>query len=157
MSLARTVREYLEELDVVYDIVEHPASMTSIGIAHEAHLPAKSLAKGVVLKDGKGILSLAVVPADRAADLERIGKALKHEVELASEADIARKFDDCDEGAVPPIGNAYALRVLLDERLTKEDEVYLEAGDHRGLVHVKGDEFRRLMGGANCGAFSRAA
>ena len=157
MGVARTVREYLEELNVIYDIVEHPVSKTSIGIAHEAHLPARSLAKGVVLKDENGVLSLAVVPSDRAVDLECISKALEHKAELASESDIARNFDDCDEGAIPPIGNAYALRVLLDERLTKEDEVYLEAGDHRGLVHVKGDEFRRLMGGARCAAFSRAA
>ena len=155
MGISRTVREYLEELDVIYDIVEHPVSMTSIGIAHEAHLPAHSLAKGVLLKDENGVLSLAVIPSDRSADLERISETLGHKAELASEADVEKRFDDCDPGAVPPIGNAYALRVLLDERLAKEDEVYLEAGDHHGLVHVKGDEFRRLMGGARRGTFSR--
>ena len=157
MGIAITVRDYLEELDVVYDIVEHPVSMTSIGVAHEAHLPANSLAKGVLLKDENGILSLAVIPSDRTVDLGRVSEALGHKAELASENDVARRFDDCDEGAVPPIGNAYGFRVLLDERLAKEDEVYLEAGDHHGLVHVKGDEFRRLMGGARNGAFSRAA
>lgn len=157
MGTAITVRDYLEELDVIYDIVEHPASMTSIGVAHNAHLPPSSLAKGVLLKDENGILSLAVIPSDRVVDLTRTGKALKHKTELASEADIVGRFDDCDPGAVPPIGNAYALRVLLDERLIKEDEVYLESGDHHGLVHVKGDEFRRLMGGAKNGAFSREA
>lgn len=155
MGIAITVRDYLEELEVVYDIVEHPVSMTSIGIAHQAHLPAHSLAKGVLVKDENGVMSLAVIPSDRIVDLERISEALGHKADLASETDIARRFDDCDPGAVPPIGNAYGFRVLLDERLTKEDEVYLEAGDHHGLVHVKGDEFRRLMGGARSGVFSR--
>ena len=154
MGIAITVRDYLEELDVIYDIVEHPVSMTSTGIAHQAHLPANCLAKGVLLSDENGVLSLAVIPSDRLVDLERIGEALGHKAELASEIDVANRFDDCDPGAVPPIGNAYALRVLLDERLMKEDEVYLESGDHHGLVHVKGDEFRRLMGGAKNGAFS---
>ena len=96
-----------------------------------------------------------MVPSDRIVDLERISETLGHRAELAAESDVVKKFDDCDSGAIPPIGNAYALRVLLDERLTKEDEVYLESGDHHGLVHVKGDEFRRLMGGAKNGAFSR--
>lgn len=155
MGIAITVRDYLEELDVIYDIVEHPVSMTSIGIAHQAHLPANCLAKGVLLKDENGTLSLAVIPSDRIVDLERISETLGHEAELASETDVAKRFDDCDLGAVPPVGNAYALHVLLDERLTKEDEVYLESGDHHGLVHVTGDEFRRLMGGAESGVFSR--
>lgn len=157
MSIAATVRDYLEELEVIYDIVEHPVSKTSIETAHRAHLPANCLAKGVLLKDENGILSLAVVPSDRLVDLERAGKALGHKAEIASESDVAKRFDDCEPGAVPPIGNAYALRVLLDERLEKEDEVYLESGDHHELVHVKGDEFRRLMGGAKTGAFSNAA
>jgi Ala-tRNA(Pro) deacylase len=154
MGIAITVRDYLEELDVIYDIVEHPVSMTSTGIARQAHLPANCLAKGVLLNDENGVLSLAVIPSDRVVELERVGEALGHKVELASEIDIANRFDDCDTGAVPPIGNAYGLRVLLDERLMKEDEVYLESGDHHGLLHVKRDEFRRLMGGAKNGAFS---
>ncbi len=157
MSMAETVREYLEELDVVYDVVEHPHSVTSIDSAHRAHLPANCLAKGVLLKDEKGILSLAVVPSDRNVDLGRVSEALGRGAAIAAETDLARRFDDCELGAVPPIGNAYALRVLLDEKLVREDEVYLEAGDHHELVHVKGDEFRRLMGGAVTGAFSAAA
>lgn len=157
MSMARTVREYLEELDVVCDIVEHPLSKTSIETAHRAHVPPGRLAKGVLLKDENGVLSLAVVASDRNVDLERVSKALGHKAEIASESDVVRRFDDCEEGAVPPIGNAYALRVLLDDGLAMEDEVYLEAGDHHELVHVKGDEFLRLMGGAMTGAFSNAA
>ncbi len=157
MTIAVTVREYLEELDVVYDLIEHPTSKTSIETAHRAHLPARSLAKGVLLKDENKVLSLAVVPSDRNVDLKRAGTALGHDVEIATETDVTKRFDDCEPGAVPPIGNAYALRVLLDERLTTQDEVYLEAGDHHELVHVKGDEFRRLMGGAKTGPFSIAA
>lgn len=157
MSMARTVRDYLEELDVVCDIVEHPLSKTSIETAHMAHVPPGCLAKGVLLKDENGVLSLAVVPSDRNVDLERASEALGHRAEIASESDVARRFDDCEPGAVPPIGNAYALRVLLDDRLTKEDEVYLEAGDHHELVHVRSAEFQRLMGGAQTGAFSSAA
>ncbi len=156
MGIAITVREYLEDLDVIYDIVEHPLSMTSIGAAYQAHLPPNALAKGVVLKDENDTLSLVVIPSDRRIDLKRINETLGHSAHLASEVEVVRKFDDCEQGAVPPIGNAYAMRVLLDDRLTKEDEVYLEAGDHHGLVHVKGEEFRRLMGGALNGTFSHA-
>ena len=58
MGIAMTVREYLEELDIEYDIIKHPASITSIETAHQAHLPPGSLAKGVLIKDENGTLSL---------------------------------------------------------------------------------------------------
>jgi len=157
MSMAVTVRDYLEELEAVYDIVEHPYSATSIGTAKRAHLPPERLAKGVLVKDKNGILTLTVIPSDRSVDLERLNETLDHNVELAGEDEVIEKFDDCDPGAVPPLGNAYALRVLLDDRLLTQDQVYFESGDHRRLVHVNGEEFRRLMGGAQNGAFSRAA
>lgn len=156
MGVAITLREYLEDLDVVYDIVEHPLVTTSLGVARQAHVPSRCLAKGVLLKDENGTLSLAVIPADRVVDLDRVRQTLHHETGIAPEADVIDRFDDCDRGAVPPVGNAYALRVLLDDHLKDEGEVYLEAGDHHALVHVKGEEFRRLMGGATSGVFSRA-
>jgi len=156
MGVAITLREYLEDLDVAYDVVEHSLDTTSLGIARQAHVPSSCLAKGVLLRDENGVLTLAVIPADRVVDLERVRGVLRHEVRIAPESDVIRKFDDCDRGAVPPVGNAYAVRVLLDDHLKNEEEVYLEAGDHQGLVHVKGGEFRRLMGGATGGVFSRA-
>jgi len=155
MGMAITVQDYLDELEVSYDLTEHPHTATSIGAAVRTHVAPGQLAKGVVIKDADGVLTLSVVPSDRSVDLDRLGFALERTQRLASEGDIIEKFDDCDPGAVPPLGNAYAMRVLLDNRLTKEDDVYFESGDHEHLVHVDGKEFRRLMGGAMNGTFCR--
>jgi Ala-tRNA(Pro) deacylase len=37
----------------------------------------------------------------------------------------------------------------------EEPDVYFEAGDHRGLVHISGAEFRKLMTGVPHGDISR--
>ena len=47
--------------------------------------------------------------------------------------------------AVPPIAAPYGLRSLLDESLAKQSDIYFEAGDHRTLVHVSGEQFNKLM------------
>lgn len=156
MGMAITLQDYLEELDVAYDVVEHPRQYTSLGIADTAHVPAGRLAKGVLVRGANGTLTLAVVPSDRMVDLDRLNERLTTPVTLATEEEVERVFDDCDLGAVPPVGNAYAVRVLLDERFDAKPEVYFEAGDHEELVHVSGEEFSRLMGGAERGSFSRA-
>ncbi len=73
---------------------------------------------------------------------------------LATEGEIADLFDDCDLGAVPPVGAAYGLSVVLDESLVDAPEVYFEGGDHTTLVHVAGDAFGTLMSDARRGRFS---
>lgn len=155
MAMATTLQDYLEEMDAVYDIVGHPRHMTSVGIAILAHVPAACLAKGVLVRDAAGRLSLTVVPSDQHVDLRRLDGKSPTGVEMASEEEIVKVFNDCDPGAVPPMGNAYGIKVLLDNNFANLDEVYFEAGDHEALVHVTGDEFRRLMGGAERGDYVR--
>jgi Ala-tRNA(Pro) deacylase len=109
-----------------------------------------------VLRDGvagDGYL-LAVVPASNHLDLELVRGTLGRSVALASEQEIGRLFPDCDLGAIPPLGPAYGLDVVLDDSMAGLDEVCFEGGDHRTLVRVGGEQFRELMSGARHGRFS---
>ena len=56
---------------------------------------------------------------------------------------------------MPPLGAAYSIDNVLDDSLMEESDVYFEADDHRGLVHVSGIDFRKLMTGAPHGDISR--
>ena len=76
---------------------------------------------------------------------------------MATEAELGQCFPDCEVGAVPPIGPAYNLKTLWDpdSSLGKQDKIYFEAGDHNELIHLRGDDFRDLMAGAEHGSYSR--
>jgi len=63
-------------------------------------------------------------------------------------------FDDCEPGAVPPLGPAYGIETLLDESLTSVADVFFEAGDHELLVHLRGEIFQALLRGARRGYYS---
>jgi Ala-tRNA(Pro) deacylase len=76
-------------------------------------------------------------------------------VGLATEAEIRLLFEDCEDGAVPGLGQAYGLDVLVDDALLELNHVYFEAGSHSELVHVTGDMFRGLMSSADHGEFSK--
>jgi Ala-tRNA(Pro) deacylase len=73
---------------------------------------------------------------------------------LASEDEVCSLFADCDIGAVPPIGSAYNVPVILDESLGDASDVYFEGGDHTTLVHMSGPSFRNLMRDAQIARFS---
>jgi hypothetical protein len=42
---------------------------------------------------------------------------------------------------------AYGLDVVVDDSLSRQQDLYLEGGDHAHLVHISGTDFRKLMEG----------
>jgi Ala-tRNA(Pro) deacylase len=117
-------------------------------------VPGAQLAKGTVLKDEQGFV-IAVVPATRRVDLGAMHRRFGRPLGLATEQELESLFGDCEPGAVPPLGAAYGIESVLDDSLMEESDVYFEAGDHRGLVHVSGTDFRKLMSDAPHGDISR--
>ena len=59
--------------------------------------------------------------------------------------EIEATFSDCECGAIPAIGDAYGVDVVLDPALTHQPDVYFESGDHEHLIHMRGEVFRDLM------------
>jgi len=154
MTIALKLLEYLEWSGVDYDFLRHPKTSNSMVTAEKAHVPGDDLAKGIVLKDARGYV-MAVVPATHHLDLEALREVTGRPLDLVSEDQLAKLFADCEAGAVPPVGQAYGYEVVVDERLDRRDSVYLEAGDHRQLLHLDGGDFAKLMGSARRGRFSR--
>ena len=147
MSIATSVRSHLDKLGVPFDVISHPHTSDSSHTAQAAHVPGERLAKAVMLEDERGYL-MAVLPASRKLDLGALHRALGRDRGLATENELAVLFADCEAGALPPMGEAYGIDVIVDDRLEDAADVYFEAGDHTGLVHVSGPDFQRLMGDA---------
>jgi Ala-tRNA(Pro) deacylase len=76
---------------------------------------------------------------------------------MAGEEQIETLFTDCEPDAVPALGAAYGLAILVDESLAQQPEIYLECGDHDSLVRISGNSFRKLMANARRGRFSGRA
>tara|TARA_B100000315_G_scaffold175795_1_gene164315 strand:- start:191 stop:511 length:321 start_codon:yes stop_codon:yes gene_type:complete len=102
---------------------------------------------------GKDYL-LAVLPASNHIRFEEISDLLDQTMKLANEEEVESLFSDCELGAVPPIGRAYGLEVLMDDSLTVNDDIYFEGGDHATLIHVGAGQFDKMMESAQHGRFS---
>ena len=155
MAIASKLENYLKQRAVDYQVVTHSHSEYSMETAEKAHVHGDALAKGVLVKDDDGYL-LVVLPADYQIELESLQKLLRQQVEMVGEATLGEVFDDCEVGAVPPIGMAYGVKTLWDpaSSLGKLDEVFFEAGDHQTLVRMTGIHFHELMAPAERGEFS---
>lgn len=152
MAISSTLHNFLNQKRAEYELVPHPHTGSSMETAQAAHIPGGSLAKAVILKDAERYI-MVVVQSSEHVDLAELKRQLGHSFELASEPELGEVFKDCDLGAVPPIGAAWAMDVYLDECLLDQEEVFFEAGDHEDLVRVKASEFERLMEGSQRGHF----
>lgn len=155
MSIAASVERHLDRAGVKYDVIEHQHTSNSAYSAQAAHIPGEQLAKCVMLEDEQGYL-MAVLPSTRKVNLGALHRRLGRELGLATEGEFPELFADCEPGAIPPLGDAYDIDAIIDERLVGQPDIYFESGDHCGLVHVSGADFLRLMGDAPREAISHA-
>ncbi|MGH6928569.1 MAG: aminoacyl-tRNA deacylase [Dongiaceae bacterium] len=154
MTIAARVQHYLDDCGIDYEILEHARTMTSMRTAEAGHISGERLAKAVVLKSDGGY-TMAVLPASCHLRLGEVQDYLDRPVGLATEAEVGQLFVDCEFGAIPAIGRAYGLEMIVDDSLAEQPEIYFEGGDHMSLIHVNATGFQRLTADARHGRFSR--
>ena len=153
MAISEKLRDYMDRCGVEFDEVPHAYAFQPAKAAQASHISGKRVAKGVLVREGDRYM-MAVTPSSKQIQFGDLNRWLGREVTLASEQDSVRLFDDCELGAMPPVGAAFGLETLVDEELLNADDVYFEGGDHRTLVHVGGADWRRLQREAAHGRFS---
>lgn len=153
MSIANTVKWYLDSRGLSYEVLQHPHTQSSSETADAAFIWEDQLAKSVLLEDERGYV-MVVLPASQRVDLQKLRGSLRRKLELASEPELGEIFPDCEVGAIPPLGRAYGIPVVYDDRLRRLSSVYFEGGNHEDLVYMGGAEFLSLFSEARHGDFA---
>jgi Ala-tRNA(Pro) deacylase len=141
-----TISDYLRRNRARYSVVAHDTAYTAQREAAAAHVPGIEWAKTVVcFADDQPIL--AVVPAPMAVNLDHLRDAAKaHSMRLAKESEFAGLYQDCEPGAMPPLGPLFGQRVFIDTRLTADPEVVFSGGSHHEAIRMPYAEFARVAG-----------
>lgn len=141
------LKQYLEESGVSYGVLACSAeAYTAQEKAANLHISGKELLKVVmVMADGRPCM--AVLPADKRLDLKKLAHLMgARRVSLATEAEFAALFPDCEIGAAPPFGNLYGVEVAVDSCCQERAQVAFLSGTHREAVRMETALFERLVG-----------
>jgi Ala-tRNA(Pro) deacylase len=143
--MLKKLTEHLDANEVKYVVLRHSPAFTAQEIAATAQIPGRELAKTVMVKiDGK--MAMAVLPASSMVDFARLREGLGAKaVELATETEFRGLFPECEVGAMPPFGNLYDMKVVVDSKLKEDTEIAFNAGTHKELVRVPYADFERLV------------
>ena len=145
MSIPSHLSSYLDQRGARYEVCTHEHSRTSAETARSARVPPGQLAKSVILEDDTGCV-MAVIPADKAVMVGEFARMLgRNRLRLADEARVAMLFEDCDRGAIPPVGMAWGIQTIVDDEVEANDVVYMESGDHEHLLRMSREQFHELM------------
>lgn len=119
--------ELLDKSKVKYEVIEHRPVKTSEEAAEVRGTPMNIAPKAMILKKSAGGYIMVAIPADKQLDLEKVGKIVKSEVQLASPGDVEKEFG-IKVGAVPPFGSVLGLEMYLDKSFWKKKDVAFNAG-----------------------------
>lgn len=145
MSISSRLRKLLDGHQIHYQIVHHAQAFTAPEIAEQAHESGKGFAKTVVC-NVDGTMKMVVLPAHEHVDLKHLAETFRaRKVVLATEDEMGIMFPDCEVGAMPPFGTLYGLDVMVDERLTGNDLISFNAGNHREIIKMRYVDFERLI------------
>jgi len=155
MTSADKIKHYLDNRHIIYDVRALTPFPSLLQAAEAAGIAPGAVAKSVLFTDELGPV-LVVVPTHHAVEADALSRLLYRRLEPADEARLRQAFPDCEPRFIPPIGEAYGIRTIVDEALTGLTEVYLPTGSVSALLRISGKDFFNLLNGAwLAGGFSR--
>jgi Ala-tRNA(Pro) deacylase len=140
------VQELLSEKHVKYEAIPHRNAYDAQRLAHELHTPGREVAKTVLLRaDHAYAYIVAVLPATKTIDFDKVSATLGgSRIELATELEIKQHCPDCELGTLPPFGSQYGMKTLVEESLTKDEEIVFEGNNHHEAIRMRYEDFHHI-------------
>lgn len=136
MDCKQRLESIFRERGTEYTTHHHPVAYTAQETAAKDNVPGRIFAKPVILFADEEMV-LAVIAAPDRVDFGLLAEASRaSNVRLATESDFADRFQDCEVGAMPPMGSLYGLRTYVDTELAHRHKIVFAAGTHTDTISL---------------------
>lgn len=147
MNIPTTVRNYLARKGGQYKVHAATAGLSLADAVRAARVPVQKLVRSAVLKDGSSYL-MAVYPATHRLDLTVLNVNSRRNFAACSADELKTLLADSENVALPPLGEPYGLKVIIDRAVDELDEVFFTPGVGHLFVRARQEDFTRLTAGA---------
>ncbi len=137
------VAEFLNGERISFETLLHAPAYTAQHRAKYLGVSGNQVAKSVLLHSGDGYL-LAVLPAPKRIDTERLGVILGTSVTLATGKEVAIVFRDCEWGVVGPFGKLYGIPSILDSSIELDQMMIFESDTHAEAIRIRCRDYEAL-------------
>lgn len=144
-SVFKTLLQLLEHKQARFRVVQHAEAGKSEEVAHTRGTEVGQGAKALVCEIHGGMAkrwALAVLPADRKLDRQRLAEALGGSKAKLVDAAVATELTGCVIGAIPPFSFNPALQLVVDPELTERyDTIAFNAGRLDASILLDAQDF----------------
>ena len=146
MALSQSIVRYLRSSGIAYDVLPVTPFESVTEAARAANISLDAFAQGFLMNDSGGLV-MVVIPASYTVDVTGIIALLGRTVSPATEWQMAKLINDGDGRFVPPLGEVYGIKTLIDERIINTDnhEIYVFGGDDKHLLRFTRQAFLNLQ------------
>ncbi|MBI2146120.1 hypothetical protein HYU22_02160 [Candidatus Woesearchaeota archaeon] len=144
MSLFQKIKEFLDQHQVNYKVIEHSPTPTSEDSARLRGEPLKIGAKALVLKTDDSFL-IVVIPANCKLDTKKLKKILHTRNLRFATPDELHEKTGCEKGAVPPFGELVGLPIIVDGALFEEEYMAFNAGSLEKSIKMKTADYQKII------------
>lgn len=150
------IKELLRNNDVSYKEFHHKKVLTSGEAAKARGTRIDQGAKSLIMMSSDRELIDVVVPADKRVHLRKVKRFINSKNVSLVHPDEVLRATDCEVGSVPPFGNIFSIRVLLDREFVNKKEMAFSAGTHYDSLMIKVEDYIRVVS-PEIGDFSRSS
>lgn len=144
-EVVNKMKKVLDDNKVSYEIFDHEAVYTSEQAANVRGVDVKTGVKALVLKTHEDRFVLALVRADKRADLDKVAELEgTKNVRLANPQDVF-EVTGCEIGSVPPFGHLTKLKIYMDREILENDEVNFNCGLHTKSIKMKSQDLLKVI------------
>ena len=144
MSISQRIEQYLHQQKIPFEILKVAPFDSLIQVSHAEKIDAKQIANTVILKDQYGLL-IAVISLTCAIDFKKLKELFRRNFIRAPEDQLGELYKSCRPGTLPPLGDAYGLRTIIDDAVMEMEQVYFPMGNNTHLVKMNINDFQSLQ------------
>lgn len=142
----KRVSAYLDERGIEARVVTLDESTRTSQLAADAlGCTVAEIAKSIVFRAGEGAV-VVVISGDKRVDAKKVSTYIAIKVGNA-DANMVKKFTGYAIGGVPPFPHDACVRVLLDNSLTRFENVWAAAGTPNSVMNLRVEQLRNIVGG----------
>jgi len=144
MNVVATVIRYLNRQRVEYKIHKLTSFESSREAAEQLAVSPDIVLRAIPLVDQFGLM-FAVVSSSMTLSAQRLSQLMGREIDLATKEYLQATLSDGELNYVPPFGEAFGLRTIMDDELVNTDIVYILAGSKDLVVSLAYKDFLKLQ------------
>ena len=128
-SVFQRVESMLKRHAVAFDVLRHEPVYTSEQAAAVRGTPLSSGAKALICKGGDEFV-MFVLPAERKLASKTVRRERGWRKLRFATAEEVQELTGLKPGSIPPLGSLFNLPTLCDSRLSENQTINFNAGDH---------------------------